>query len=416
MFKDVRYWCLTVGLLGCAKAPEAPSCPAGTERAGVQCLPKVDLAPTDPRTLISPGDAGPGPDAGPRPDAGEPRDGGGGVNLPFFIEEHYAMTGFFSETQAATVDRQDCSGVSGTKAGATCMRITFVPNGDAYGGFFFQNPENNWGQMPGLNIPPGAQQVRLRAWGAAGGESLKFGAGINNQEPFDDGFNVETNAIALTTTPTDYFVDLRGVSYSTVAGGFSWVVETPSGTGNVTFFLDNIEWTTEAPKDTAVALPFWVDDHYAMSGFFPGPPGVMEVTEGCPGFTGTDPGSVCRRIRYLPNGQTFGGFYFQNPPDNFGQLPGLSIAPGATRITFRAWGETGAERAAFGAGLDNSEPNDDGWHVEGTPAPLPTTPTPFLVDISAITYDRVAGGFLWVVATPDGSTPVTIYLDNVRWE
>lgn len=412
MSKSAPRSMLVLVTVACTQAPTVSVCPEGTERAGAQCVPSVPLAPPDSRQVVPLGDAGPRPDLGvEQPDAGPSE-----VTLPFFIEEHYTMSGFFSENQAATVDRQDCAGVDGTKPGATCMRISFTPNGDTFGGFFFQNPADNWGQQPGLVIPAGAKQIRVRAWGAAGGETVKFGAGIDNQEPFSDGFNTETNTIVLTTEPTEYFVDLRGQTYSSVAGGFSWVAETPSGTGSITFFLDNIEWTTEEPIDSAVALPFWVDAHYAMSGFFPGPPGVMDVNEGCPGVMDTDPQSACRRITFTPNGSTFGGFYFQNPPDNWGQQPGLSIAPGATRITFRAWGETGSELAAFGAGLDNDEPNSDGWHVEGMPSPLPTTPTQFSVDLSGITYDRVVGGFLWVVSVPDGTTPVTIYLDNVRWE
>lgn len=165
-----------------------------------------------------------------------------------------------------------------------------------------------------------------------------------------------------------------------------------------------------------VALPFYVDAHFAMSGYFPGPPGVVDVLETCPGVQGTAAGSVCRRITFTPNGATFGGFYFQSPADNWGAEPGLEVAPGATQVTFRAWGAVGGESMKFGAGIDNQEPNADGWNIESAAMLLGTTPTELSVSLSGIVYDRVVGGFLWVVETPDGTTPVTFFLDNVRWQ
>ena len=243
---------------------------------------------------------------------------------------------------------------------------------------------------------------------------MKFGAGINNDEPHSDGFNTE-RTIALTTEPTEYFVDLRSITYLSVVGVFVWVAETPTGTGDMTFFIDNIEWTADEPADNGLAVPFWIDDHYIMSGFFPGPPGTVDVVENCDGAAGTDPSSVCRRITVTPNGLTFAGFFFQYPANNWGAQPGLLVAPGASQITFRAWGATGSESVKFGAGIDNAEMYSDGWNIEIIPAPLPTVPTEYSVDISNVSYELVAGGFLWVVEL-DGSTPVTFYLDNVRWQ
>jgi len=165
-----------------------------------------------------------------------------------------------------------------------------------------------------------------------------------------------------------------------------------------------------------VAVPFYVDQYYAMSGFFPGPPGVVDIAEGCSGFTGTHPDAVCRRITFTPNSGTFGGFFFQYPADNWGAEPGLAIAPGATKITFRAWGALGGESMKFGAGINNTEANSDGWAVESAPMVLGTEPTELSVDITGVGYGSVVGAFLWVAETPDGSTPVTFFLDNVRWE
>jgi hypothetical protein len=173
--------------------------------------------------------------------------------------------------------------------------------------------------------------------------------------------------------------------------------------------------TRDAGQPAGIALPFWVDEHFAMSGFFPGPPAAVTVTEDC-AEPSTDPASVCRRIVLNPNGGTFGGFFFQAPANNWGGEPGVAVAPGATRIRFRAWASGPGVSAKFGAGIDNDEPFADGWHVESAAMVLPTTPTELSVDIAQIRYERVVGGFLWVLETPDGATPKTFFLDNVRWE
>lgn len=225
-------------LAACADPAEAPTCPEGTVLVGNQCAPPVELAASDGRT-VGEGGGGSGPvDAGATIDAGDAP-----VALPFFVETFYVMSGFFSENQAATVDRRECSGVSGTKDGATCMELTFSANGDRFGGFFWQFPADNFGAMPGLQIAPGATQVRFRAWGDTGSETVKFGVGIDNDQPNSDGFNVETDVLTLTTEPTEYSIDISGVTYDRVVGAFAWIVEDMDGQGTTRFFIDNIEWT-----------------------------------------------------------------------------------------------------------------------------------------------------------------------------
>jgi hypothetical protein len=421
--------------------PQPPGCPEGTELVGNQCAPNHPLAPTDPRVLIGEPDGGDAPDPEPsmQPDP-EPSmqpdpepEVPGDVTLPFFLEEYFAMAGFFTSDGigSPTTDRTPCVGVEGTAAGANCFRIVFTPGGATFGGFYWHylgeadGSSFNWGQYPGLDIPQGAQQIKFRAWGENGGERVKFGAGIDNAEPFSDGFTKEL-VRTLTTEPTEYFIDLRDITYSSVTGAFFWAVETPSGTGSVTFYVDNIEWTDEPPDEIpvgpAIELPFFVDGaededgnpQFVMSGFFPGPPATTDVVESCEGVAGTDPGSLCRTITFTPNGGGFGGFFWFPPQGDFGEAPGKPIAPGATQVTFRAWGAAPGVNAKFGVGFNNATtPYQDGWGFEGPTTSLPTTPTEYALSVANITYDQVVSPFLWVV---ESAVPVTFYIDNIRWQ
>lgn len=231
---------LTFGLtalLGCVADADPRDCPEGTVRSGASCVPPTELA------VYHPVDAGPTPDAGPLPDAGAVVDAGTGeIALPFFVDEHFAMSGFFPGPPGVVDVSEDCGGVTGTDPRSTCRRITYTPNGATFGGFYFQAPENNWGTEPGVTIEQGATTIRFRAWGLAGGESVKFGAGIDNSEAFSDGWNVETAAMSLGTTPAELSVDISAVTYDQVVGGFLWVIETTDGSTPRTFFLDNIRW------------------------------------------------------------------------------------------------------------------------------------------------------------------------------
>lgn len=71
-----------------------------------------------------------------------------------------------------------------------------------------------------MTMPQGAQSVRFSAWGRTGTDAVIFSAGIEDI----DGFSVETTAITLGNTPTEYAMDLRGARDSKVVGAFSWAM------------------------------------------------------------------------------------------------------------------------------------------------------------------------------------------------
>lgn len=414
----------------CTEAPVPPAittCPAGTVRQDRTCIPEGardggDLLPVAPEAgVVEPTDAGPRADA-----TATGADAGGATALPFFIDDHYVMSGYMGGGEVTTVPCE-----AGTGSRGTCRRITWTPGGAPWVGFYFQYPANNW-TLPGLAIAPGARRVRFRAWGATGTESMNFATGIRAV----DGFQVESGYTRLGTTPTARELSLDGVSYSQVAGAFAWFIENPAGATSVTIYLDDIEWTdaaaagadasvapdasaadsgvhpdastTSGDASVAVTLPLWLDDYYVMSGFM-GSGNVQ--TEACATDPG-DPASPCRRITWTPGGAEWAGFYFQYPANNW-TMPGLRIPPGAQRVSFYVWGPTGTESLNFAAGINAV----DGFQLESGYGVVTTQRTLHTIDLRAARYPNgVAGAFAWFVNNPARAATVTFFLDDVRWE
>ncbi len=120
-----------------------------------------------------------------------------------------------------------------------------------YGGvFWLAGSATNWGTGPGVNVAPGAQTVKFSAWGASGGEVVTFSVGGVTGTACLDTVNFGTMGalkVTLTTTPTDYVINLAGQTYPDgVIGGFSWSTENPSTTVPVVFNVDDIRWTSDA--------------------------------------------------------------------------------------------------------------------------------------------------------------------------
>ena len=161
-----------------------------------------------------------------------------------------------------------------------------------------------------------------------------------------------------------------------------------------------------------VALPFAVDDVFAASGYMGDAEiGGMTDTPDCPQRAGEARG-LCHRIVWTPAGVGWTGVYWQGPENNWGQLPGLSIAPGATAIRAWAWAEAPVTIELFAGGITGEYA--DTFDVRAS-VELTTTPTEVVLDLSDATYDAVIGGFGFSTGgEPDA--PVTLYLDDLTWE
>ncbi len=462
---------LSAALVACGQpgGGDAP-CPEGTVRAGAdECV--------DPGAL----DAGPdlgedGDDGGMIADA--ETDAGASGDLPFVVDSVFAASGFMGDGEAGGIEATEVCPMRGGEGRGLCHRFVHTQGEAGWAGVWWQSPGGNWGEMPGHPVPAGATRLQFAAWGAAGGETITFAVGYGPA----DGFGVE-QTVALTDSPTIYTIDLAGVPYADIAGGFSWVNQGEGG--GVEFFVDDIVfaadpadavdpctvrcamvrglgecagvpghgackqrcaerragacsaeadtwlgcvgdggWACEADMPVSAngcaverqalldcegaggpaTLPFYIDDHFFMTGYMGG--GEIEVGD-CP--MGMD-GGTCRRITWTPGGEPWIGFFFQHPAENWGDLPGLAVAPGATHVRFRAWGEAGGERANFAVGISDV----DGFSNESGYMALGTEPMDLWLPVPG-DVEELTGGFAWFLENPAGAETVTFYLDDVQW-
>jgi hypothetical protein len=171
---------------------------------------------------------------------------GGGdapLKLPVAADDLFADSGYMGDgaTPGAVGDAQSCPQREGDRKGK-CHKFSYTPGSVGWAGIYWQFPANNWGTQIGQDVPAGAQSISFWAWGAKGGETVTFFAGL---QPYD-GFYTATNPISLTTTPTQYTLNLSKVTYSKVIGGFGWSTQA-QGNLPVNFYVDDIEWKKDAP-------------------------------------------------------------------------------------------------------------------------------------------------------------------------
>jgi hypothetical protein len=165
-------------------------------------------------------------------------DGTGPTVLPFAVDDWYGPSGYMGdgETPGAIVDEMTCHEERPNTWLGRCHRYLWTPGDRLWAGVYWQYPDGNWGDLPGLDLPAGASRVSFRAWGAAGGEVVSFMAGMMAV----DGFEVSAMDVALTTEPQAYTIELGEAAYGKVVGGFGWVAR--DSATPVRFSIDDIRW------------------------------------------------------------------------------------------------------------------------------------------------------------------------------
>lgn len=136
---------------------------------------------------------------------------------------------------------------------------------------------------------------------------------------------------------------------------------------------------------------------------------------------GTNPadGKSCIQITYLATGSggnQWAGMYWQEPRNNWGDLPrGINLR-GAKRLTFWARGEKGGERiSVFKAGGITGAYPDTGVAEIG-PVFLSDQWEKYEINLADQDMSKVSGGFAWATGRWDNNGPITFYLDEIRYE
>jgi hypothetical protein len=162
--------------------------------------------------------------------AGKTSSGADGGFRSFPLESKYYASGWMGD-----IAGPDSSGkLIFSKQAATVegkstveIRLDYKRGNRGWAGIYWQYPENNWGEKPGLNLV-GAKRISFLARGERGGEIVEFiSGGIGSDgKPHPDAFKRSLGQIPLNKTWTRYVIDLSDLSekdLSSVIGAFAWV-------------------------------------------------------------------------------------------------------------------------------------------------------------------------------------------------
>lgn len=126
----------------------------------------------------------------------------------------------------------------------TSIKITYTFGPQRWGGIYWQNLPDNWGDKPGFDYSrKGISKVTFWARGESGGEVVEFKAGgiDNSAKPYRDSLVATVGGITLTKDWAQYTIDLSGMNLNSVIGGFCWVASSDSNSSNqITFYLEDI--------------------------------------------------------------------------------------------------------------------------------------------------------------------------------
>jgi hypothetical protein len=153
----------------------------------------------------------------------------------------YVPSGWMGDYQAIKIEYNY---TNNPHSGLYCQKWFYSgkkTNGQGWGGVFWQNPPNNWGNVDGgFNL---SKFSKLTFWarGENGGEVLTFGmGGITGR--YSDSAKAELSKIALTKEWKQYTIDLKDKNLARIIGGFFWTVNEADNPNGCTFYLDDIAY------------------------------------------------------------------------------------------------------------------------------------------------------------------------------
>lgn len=125
----------------------------------------------------------------------------------------------------------------------------------------------------------------------------------------------------------------------------------------------------------------------------------------------------CVKIAYKPSVRGWAGIFWQNEPDNWGDIAGKNLSKsGFKKITFWTKGETGKEIVEFKAGGITGQKYKDSFTATTGKVVLKKVWTKYTLDLTNKNLSSVVGGFCWVASRIGNPNGLTFYLDDVQFE
>ena len=299
---------------------------------------------------------------------------------------HYIPSGWMGDWGDITFDGDHAVN---PHSGLTCIRIDYSAQesqGEGWAGIYWQDPEDNWGNLEGGFDLTRATKLTFWARGKNGGEWIDFKVGGINRQPYhnsnflyQDAFGpISTGFVQLTDTWQEYNIPLDEDYFDLYRD--QHLSYYPSG------------WMGDWSDIT-------FDDQHTGSPYS---------------------GRTCIRINYAAQGSqgmNWAGIYWQNPPNNWGNLEGGFDLTGFEKLIFRARGHYGGEKAEFKVGGITGPYGDSLKPAESTGViTLTNTWQEYSIDLVGEDLSHIVGGFCWVTNTTQNPQGCTIYLDDIRYQ
>ena len=159
-----------------------------------------------------------------------------------YFKNHFIPSGWMGDYGDLRINQGWNKGACSRR---TCIRIDYTAErkqGAGWAGIYWQEPANNWGNMPGGYDLTGATKLTFWAKGEKGGEivtEFKMG-GISGE--FSDSTSVSIGPIVLTPEWQKYTIDLKDEDLTHVIGGFTFVISSMENPEGAVFYLDDITY------------------------------------------------------------------------------------------------------------------------------------------------------------------------------
>jgi hypothetical protein len=171
------------------------------------------------------------------------------VKFPFVLfadgleKSPYNPTGFMPEgiDKVLTLNGK-CT--DNPHTGKTCIKVVYDKT-SGWGGIVWQNPDNDWGKLPGGYNLTGAKVLSFWARGEKGGEKATFGFGLltdKDKNAYFDTDKGELKDVVLTKNWHPYFIYLDDKDLSRIKTAF-WIVTGANNGKATTFYVDDIQYS-----------------------------------------------------------------------------------------------------------------------------------------------------------------------------
>jgi hypothetical protein len=155
-------------------------------------------------------------------------------------DNHYVPSGWMGDFKGLYIS-EGWPGDSHT--GPSCIKISYKQKGDLVNkwvGVYWQNPENNWGNLRGGYDLTGAKKLVFWIRGETGTEVIDniLVGGIKGQD--GDSCSVSVGPIDLSKEWQKMEIKLDNQDLSHVIGGFGFSINLASNPENFVFYLDDI--------------------------------------------------------------------------------------------------------------------------------------------------------------------------------